>query len=1056
MISRIFIERPIFAWVIAIVIMLGGIGGILSLPVEQYPDIAPPSVNIRANYPGASAETVETSVTQVIEQQLTGISGLLYFSANSNASGGVAITATFDKSVDPDIAQVQVQNKVQQALPRLPQQVQQQGLVVTKSNQDFLMVVSVYDESDRLTGADVSDYLVSNLQDPLGRVPGVGDVNVFGSQYAMRIWLDPYKLASYSLIPRDVVTAVQAQNTQVAAGQIGGQPSPSEQMLNATVTARSRLSTPEQFRAIILKTQPDGSTVLLQDVARIELGSESYNALTRLNGHPGAGIAIQLAPGADALKTAKLVRQEVELRSKSFPAGFRFAYPNDSTLFIKLSVHEVVKTLIEAILLVVLVMFVFLQSWRATLIPAIAVPVVLLGTFGVLALFGFSINTLTLFGLVLSIGLLVDDAIVVVENVERVMEEEGLNPHDATVKSMGEINMALIAIALVLSAVFLPMAFFGGSVGVIYRQFSITIVSSMVLSVVVALVLSPALTATLLRPPKAEHEKASEEGTFAGYAHRLGDRFNSGFETTRERYRRGVEWTIGRARPMMLAYLVLALILGFVFYRLPTSFLPSEDQGFAQLQITLPPGATQARTLDAAKQIERYFLTREKKNIGAIFTVVGGSQAGSGQNAGRGFLSLAPWDERKGTQNSAQGITQRATRSLSSLRDVQFVALNPPPVRGLGQSSGFSMQLLNTSGLSRDQFKAARDRILAAATDDPALAGVRLGTLEDNPTLEVHEDQAKIGALGLSQSDVDSTLSTAWGGNYVNDFIDRGRVKRVYVQGDAPYRSRPEDLGTWYVRTGTGGMAPFSSFAMTSWGQAPSALSRFNGVPSYEFQGQAAEGHSSGEAMDRIAALAQQQPGVGVDWSGISYQERLSGGQAPYLYGLSLLVVFLCLAALYESWSIPISVLLVIPLGLLGAALAVALRGLDNDVYFQVGLLTTMGLSAKNAILIVEFAELAEKRGKSAVDAAIEAARLRLRPILMTSLAFIFGVLPLAVSTGAGAKSRVAIGTAVMGGMITATLLAIFFVPLFFVLVRRLFSGRGRTTIVTTREAPAA
>jgi len=1058
MISRIFIDRPIFAWVIAIVIMLGGIGGIMSLPVEQYPDIAPPSVNIRANYPGASAETVETSVTQVIEQQLTGISGLLYFTATSNASGGVNISATFDKSVDPDIAQVQVQNKVQQALARLPQQVQQQGLTVTKSNQDFLMVVSVYDETDSVTGADVSDYLVSNLQDPLGRVQGVGDVNVFGSQYAMRIWLDPYKLASFSLIPRDVISAIQAQNTQVAAGQIGGQPSPAEQMLNATVTARSRLSTPEQFRAIILKTQPNGSNVLLSDVARIELGSENYGSMTRLNGHPGAGIAIQLAPGADALETAKLVRQEVERRSEAFPAGFRFAYPNDSTLFIKLSVHEVIKTLVEAIILVVLVMFVFLQSWRATLVPAIAVPVVLLGTFGVLALFGFSINTLTLFGLVLSIGLLVDDAIVVVENVERVMEEEGLSPHDATVKSMGEINMALIAIALVLSAVFLPMAFFGGSVGVIYRQFSITIVASMVLSVIVALVLSPAITATLLKPPKRAEERAAQEGTFGGYANKLGDRFNRWFERTRDRYRNGVERTIARPRPMMLAYLAMAALLAFVFFRLPTSFLPSEDQGFAQLQITLPPGATQARTLEAAKAVEKYFLGPEKKNIGAIFTVVGGNQAGSGQNAGRGFLSLAPWDERKGSENNAQSITRRATQRLSSLRDVQFNALNPPPVRGLGQSAGFTMELLNTSGLTREQFKAARDRILAAASDDPALSGVRLGTLEDNPTLEVHEDQNKIGALGLNQADVDSTLAAAWGGNYVNDFIDRGRVKRVYVQGDAPYRSRPEDLASWYVRTGTGGMAPFSAFATTSWGQAPSTLARFNGVPSYEFQGQAAEGHSSGEAMDRIAALAGAERGVSVDWAGLSYQERLSGGQAPYLYALSLLVVFLCLAALYESWSIPISVLLVIPLGLLGAALAVALRGLSNDVYFQVGLLTTMGLSAKNAILIVEFAELAEKRGKTALEAALEAARLRLRPILMTSLAFIFGVLPLAVSTGAGARSRVAIGTAVMGGMITATLLAIFFVPLFFVLVRKLFSRGSKTKVAATpndREAPA-
>jgi multidrug efflux pump len=1043
MISRIFIDRPIFAWVIAIVIMLAGIGGILSLPVEQYPDIAPPSVNVRANYPGASADTVETSVAQVIEQQLTGLEGLLYFSTTSNSSGQVTITATFAKGTDPDIAQVQVQNKVQQAIPRLPQQVQQQGLVVTKSNQDFLMVVAVYDSTDTMTSGDVSDYLVSNLQEPLGRVTGVGDINVFGSQYAMRIWLDPYKLASYSLMPRDVVAAIQAQNTQVAAGQIGGQPEPDTQMLSATVTARSRLTTPEQFRQIILKTQPSGSNVLLQDVARIELGSESYGNMSRLDGHPGSGIAIQLAPGADALKTAKLVREAVDSRAKSFPPGLNYAYPNDSTLFIKLSIHEVVKTLIEAIILVVIVMFVFLQSWRATLIPAIAVPVVLLGTFGILAMFGFSINTLTLFGLVLSIGLLVDDAIVVVENVERLMDEEGLAPREATIKSMGEIQMALIAIALVLSAVFLPMAFFGGSVGVIYRQFSITIVSSMILSVIVALVLSPALTATLLKPPAKHREEEPRRGRIGAFVHRVGEGFNRGFAASVDRYRRGVEWTIRRRWPMMIGYAVLTALLVLVFVRLPTSFLPAEDQGFAQLQFTLPPGATQSRTLAAAKAIEHYFLGTEKKNIDAMFTVVGGNQAGSGQNAGRGFLALTAWDKRKGTANSAQALTARATHSVSGqLRDVDFVALNPPPVRGLGQSSGFTMELLNSSGMARADFKATRDRILAAARADPLLAAVRLSTLEDNPTLQVNEDQGKIGALGLTQADVDSTLSVAWGGNYVNDFVDRGRVKRVFVQGDAPYRSRPEDLANWFVRTTTGTMAPFSAFASTDWGQAPSTLSRYGGVPSFEFQGQAAEGKSSGDAMQHMADLAAREPGVSIAWSGLSYQERLSGGQAPYLYAISLLVVFLCLAALYESWSVPFSVLLVIPLGLLGAALAVALRGLENDVYFQVGLLTTMGLSAKNAILIVEFAEQQERAGKEPIAAAIEAARLRLRPILMTSLAFIFGVLPLAISTGAGAKSRVAIGTAVLGGMLTATILAIFFVPLFFVLVRLIFRRR--------------
>jgi len=1040
MLSRIFIDRPIFAWVIAIVIMLVGIGGILTLPVEQYPDIAPPSVNIRANYPGASAETVESSVTQIIEQQLTGIDGLIYFSATSSSTGAVRITVTFQKGTDPDIAQVQVQNKVQQALPRLPQQVQQQGLVVTKSNADFLMVISIYDETDRMTSADVSDYLVSNLQDQIGRIPGVGDVNVFGSQYAMRIWLDPYKLAAVQLMPSDVISAIQAQNTQVAAGQIGGQPAPDTQMLNATVTAKSRLTNAEQFKRILVKTQTDGSKVLLQDVARVELGSENYENLSRLNGHPGAGIAIQLAPGADALKTSRLVRDYIDGHASAFPPGIRYAYPNDSTAFIKLSVNDVIKTLIEAIILVVFVMFLFLQSWRATLIPAIAVPVVLLGTFGVLAACGFSINTLTLFGMVLAIGLLVDDAIVVVENVERVMHEEpGISARDATIKSMAELNTALIAIALVLSAVFLPMAFFGGSTGVIYKQFSITIVSSMALSVLVALILSPALAATLLKRRDDRHQ----DHRLVVKAHEYGDRFNDWFARTSERYRSAVAGLFARVTASMLAYAGIIILLVVVFVNLPTSFLPVEDQGIAQLQFTLPPGATRARSIEATKTIERYFREKESKNVDVVYAVIGSSQAGSGQSAGRGFMSFAPWDERKGFENSAEAITARATAALNrEMRDVQFYALNPPAVRGIGQSSGFTMELLNSGGLSHAEFQARRNALIAAATDDPTLAQIRQNALEDTPTLTIEIDPEKVGALGISQSAVDQTLATAWGGNYVNDFVDRGRVKRVYVQGDAPFRSRPEDLANWFVRGSDGQMVPFSAFARTGWNQAPNTLARFNGLSSYEIQGQAAPGKSSGEAMNRIAELAAQLPGVSTAWSGISYQEQLSGGQAPYLYGLSLLVVFLCLAALYESWSIPFAVMLVMPIGLLGATLAVLLRGLENDVYFQVGLLTTMGLSAKNAILIVEFAEQAEKQGMSAVDAALEAARIRLRPIVMTSLAFIFGVLPLAISTGAGAKSRVAIGTAVIGGMTTATILAIFFVPLFFVLVRKLFRGK--------------
>jgi multidrug efflux pump len=1040
MISRIFIDRPVFAWVIAIVIMLAGAFGIRSLSVEQYPDIAPPSVNIRATYPGASAAVLETSVTQIIEQQLTGIDGMLYFSSTSNSSGQVSITVTLDKGTNPDIAQVQVQNKVQQALTRLPQEVQQQGLVVTKSNPDFLTVVGIYDTSDRDSSSEVADYVVSNMQEAIGRIPGVGDTQVFGAQHAMRIWLDPYKLASYSLMPSDVVTALQAQNTQVAAGELGAQPSAPGQELDATVTAQSRLSTPDQFRQINLKIQPDGSRVTLGQVARVEIGTENYSVVGRIDGHPGAGLAVSLAPGADALHTDALVRAEVANQAKNFPPGYASCWPNDATAFIKLSVREVVQTLIEAILLVVMVMFIFLQSWRATLIPTIAVPVVLLGTFGVLAVAGYSINTLTLFGMVLSIGLLVDDAIVVVENVERVMRENpGMSPREATIISMDQVQTALIAIALVLSAVFLPMAFFGGSVGVIYRQFSITIVSSMVLSVVVALVLSPALTATLLKPPGEEH---AGHNLLDRLLDRFGTRFNHWFDRTADRYRRGVRHIIDHTRIAMIVYAVVCSLLALLFVRLPTSFLPQEDQGLAQLQLTLPPGATMARTLAAYQIAERYFLGPERKNIAHVLTVVGTGPQGAGQNVGRGFISLAPWDERTGSKNTALAVTQRSTQQVNAqMRDGRFFALNPPPVRGLGQSSGFTIELLNATGLSREAFKAKEDQFLSQARADPTVSNIRLNSLEDTPSLHVTTEGDKAGSLGVTQAQINSTLSTAWGGTYVNDFVDRGRVKRVYVQGDAPFRSRPEDLGQWYVRTATGTMAPFSSFARAEWNKAPSTLSRFNGISSYEVQGDAAPGKSTGDAMTRMNQIADKL-GLGVAWSGLSYQERISGGQAPMLYAISLLVVFLCLAALYESWSVPFSVLLVIPLGLIGATLAVALRGLTNDVYFQVGLLTTMGLSAKNAILIVEFAEAAEKQGKRSLDAALEAARLRLRPILMTSLAFIFGVLPLAIATGAGAKSRIAIGTAVVGGMLTATALAIFFVPMFFVIVRRLFHGR--------------
>ena len=1053
MLSRIFVDRPIFAWVIAIIIMLAGLGAIRFLPVAQYPDVAPPQVSIRATYPGASAETIQNSVTQVLEQSLTGIDGLLYFASSSTSRGQVTITVTFDKGVDPDIAQVQVQNQVQQAVSRLPSQVQQQGLVVRKSNPDNLLIVGVYDETDRMTNRDVSDYLVSNLQDPISRLKGVGDTNVFGSQYAMRVWLNPDRLASYQLTPGDVVTAIQNQNTEVAAGEIGGQPQPDSQMLNATVTAQSRLQTPEQFAKIVLKSQPSGAAVLLADVARVELGSENYNARSRVNQHPGAGLAILLAPGADALKTADLVKAKVEELSKEFPAGLKFAYANDTTDFIKLSIAEVVKTLAEAIVLVVIVMFAFLQSWRATLVPAIAVPVVLLGTFGVLYVAGFSINTMTLFGMVLAIGLLVDDAIVVVENVERLMEEDPeLTPREATIRSMDEITMALIAIALVLSAVFLPMAFFGGSTGVIYRQFSLTIISAMLLSVFVALTLSPAITANLLKRKREAHE--IHDGWFgrrfpdaAGFIHRSSKSFNTNFDRMADAYRRSVRAILGRRVLALGVYVVIVALLCVLFIRLPTGFLPTEDQGAASVQFQLPAGATQARTVEVQRQVENYFREHEDANVRTMFTVSGGGGGASGQNTGQGFINLVDWSARKGKDNTADAVVARASAAFQNFRDARVFALIPPAIRGLGQSDGFTMELQNSSGMSQADFNAARDKLLEAARRDPALASVRLTELPDIATLKIDMDARKLAALGLSQADVNATLSTAWGGRYVNDFVDRGRVKRVYVQGDAPYRADPSNLEEWYVRGSNGQMAPFSSFASISWSQAPTTLSRFNGIPSYEFQGSAASGGSSGQAMAAIEKLAADIPGTSIAWSGLSFQERLSSGQAPILYGLALLVVFLCLAALYESWSIPLAVLLVVPLGLVGAVLAVTLRGLINDVYLQIGLLTTMGLAAKNAILIVEFAEQAERRGASAMEAVIQAARTRLRPILMTSLAFIFGVLPLAISTGAGANSRIAIGTAVIGGMLTATILAIFYIPLFFVMVRQGFramrKGRG-------------
>jgi len=880
----------------------------------------------------------------------------------------------------------------------------------------------------------VADYLVSNLQDSIGRLPGVGDLNVFGSQFAMRIWLDPHKLTSYSLMPSDVISAITAQHAEVAAGEVGAVPSPPGQMLDATVTAQSRLSTPAQFADIVVKAQPDGSAVHLRDVARIELGAETYGIAALVGDYPGAGLAISLSPGADALSTAQGIKDEIAAQSKNFPPGYTVAYPSDSTVFIKRSLKDVMITLGEAIVLVVIVMFVFLQSWRATLVPAIAVPVVLLGTLAVFSVAGFSVNTLTLFGMVLAIGLLVDDAIVVVENVERLMAENpGMTPREATFQSMKEIQVALVAIALVLSAVFLPMAFFGGSTGVIYRQFSLTIVSAMVLSVLVALILSPALTATLLK----RHEDEDHESFIGRNSVRMREWFDRNFARLVEWHQVRVNTVVEEKKRFLVIYVLIFALLAILFLRLPTGFLPNEDQGIAQVEFDLPAGATFERTVAAQKQIVDYFMKHEKANISSLQTVAGAGGATAAQNTGRGFLSLVDWDDRKGEENTAQAIARRATKALSSLRDVDFYATVPPAVRGLGQSTGFTAELLNSGAMPRDKFNKIETQVMADARADPRLANVRLTSHPDQPTLKITTDNEKLAALGLSQTAVNSVLATAWGGTYVNDFDDRGRVKRVFVQGDAPYRSAPEDLSLWEVRGSNGQMSPFSAFSTIDWSSAPTSTSRFNGVSNFEFNGQAAPGTSSGEAMDIFQAIAAKYPGVSVAWSGQSYQERLSSGQAPYLYAISLLVVFLCLAALYESWSIPLAVLLVIPLGLVGAILAVTLRGLENDVYLQIGLLTTMGLAAKNAILMIEFAEQAERRGARIIEAALEAARIRLRPILMTSCSFIFGVMPLAIATGAGANSRIAIGTAVIGGMLTATGLAIFFIPLFFVLVRR-------------------
>ena len=1033
--AKFFIDRPIFAWVIAIIIMLSGTMAVMQLPVQQYPTIAPPSVRISANYPGASAKTLEDSVTQVIEQNMTGLDNLLYMSSQSSSAGSATITLTFAPGTNPDIAQVQVQNKLSLAEALLPQEVTQQGISVTKASTSFLMVIGLVSESGKLSRSDLADYANSYLKDPLSRTSGVGEMRIFGSQYAMRIWLQPEKLTAYGLTPLDIRSAVSVQNNQFAAGQLGGLPAVDNQQLNATVIAQTRLEAVDQFENILLKVNTDGSQVRLKDVARVELGAENYSVEGFYNGKPATGMAIQLASGANALDTANAVRARVEQLSAFFPKDLKVVYPYDTTPFVKISIEEVVQTLIEAIVLVFLVMYLFLGNFRATLIPTIAVPVVLLGTFGIMEAFGYSINTLTMFGLVLAIGLLVDDAIVVVENVERVMDEDGLPPKEATRKSMEQITSALIGIALVLSAVFVPMAFMSGSTGAIYRQFSLTIVSAMLLSVLVALILTPALCATILKP--AHKGELADQRGFFGWFNRTFSKMTGGYITS-------VGGTLKRPLRMVFVYLALVAVLAVLYVRLPTSFLPVEDQGVILNLVQLPQGATLQRTNEVMAKMKEHYLADPA--VESVFTASGFSFAGMGQNMGIGFVKLKHWDERPGPGLSAGAVIGRAWGALSQLKDATIYPINLPPIPELGTASGFDVMLQDRNNLGHEKLLQARNMLLGMAAQDPRLAQVRPNGMPDVPIFHIDIDYEKVKSLGLSISDVNSTLSTAWGGSYVNDFVDRGRVKKVYVQGDAPSRMAPEDLEQWYVRNKNGEMVPFSAFTTTHWAYGSPRLERYNGVPAMNVQGQAAPGMSTGDAMKAIEEIVTRlPPGVGIEWTGMSYQERQAGSQAPMLYAISLLVVFLCLAALYESWSVPFSVILVVPLGVMGALLAATGRGLSNDVYFQVGLLTTIGLSAKNAILIVEFAKELVEQGKGLLEATLEAARMRLRPILMTSLAFILGVLPLATSTGAGAMSRQAIGTGVIGGMLAATFLAIFFVPLFYVLVMKLtWKLRGR------------
>lgn len=1028
-----FIDRPIFAWVIAIIVMLAGAISITQLPIEQYPEVAPPAVSIRANNPGASAETVENTVVQIIEQNMIGIDNMLYMSSTSDSAGVAEIQLTFRAGTDPDIAQVQVQNKLQVALPQLPQAVVEQGVKVTKAATGVMMVIAFYSPDGRYDRYDLADYVAANIIEPIGRINGVGEVSLFGSQYAMRIWPNADKLNSYSLTTNDVVQAIRSENAQVRAGELGAGPALAGQQLNATVVAQTLLRTAEEFGDILLRVNSDGSSVYLRDVARIERGGENYQFLNHFKGKQASGIVVRQASGANALETARDVKAKLAELSAFLPEGMEIDLGYDTTPFVEVSIMEVVKTLFEAVLLVFFVMYLFLQNFRATLIPTIAVPVVLLGTFGILQAFGFSINTLTMFGMVLAIGLLVDDAIVVVENVERLMVEEGLSPRDATRKSMRQITGALVGIGLVLSAVFVPMAFFPGTTGAIYRQFSITIASAMILSVLVALILTPALCASLLKPAVEGHH-LSKRGFFGW--------FNRGFERTALWYQNVVSSMMRKTLRYLLLYGVIVVAVGVLFVRMPTSFLPSDDPGLMFTLVQLPVGATMERSRGVMEQIEKYYAEEEADTIATTYCVVGFNFAGRGQNNGQCYIKMHDWSERRSDSQSVQAVSQRAMGALAQIKDARIFAFYPPPIRALGNSAGFDFQLKDISGLGHDALTAARNQLLGGAAKDPRLTKVRPNGQNDSPQFKISIDRQKAGALGLSLDAINETLSTAWASTYVNDFIDNGRVKKVYVQGDTQFRMTPEDLKRWYVRNKQGEMVPFSAFSSGQWTQGSPRLERYNGVSSMEILGEAAPGYSSGDAIAAMEELAAQlPPGFGFEWTGGSLQETQSGAQAPLLYALSLAVVFLCLAALYESWAIPFAVMLVVPLGVIGALLASYARGLPNDIFFQVGVLTTIGLSAKNAILIVEFALDLQTQGWALREAILEAVRLRLRPILMTSFAFMLGVMPLAISTGAGSVGQNAIGTGVLGGMFTATVLAVFFVPVFFLVVRQIFTG---------------